>query len=228
MNPNKKPTGIIVAVIAIIIIIVIVLINKKPANPPDFDQAVTGSSTPSAAVSEITKVSNTLSEYQNAELGFSVKYPSTWDREETNSGITFIVPIDKNQVSSVANLGINVQALSATCAFPPVTTVKEHTKLKVGDKTLDMISMSNNVQGRTYFNRMYSLQDGSNCFMFSFAAITLSPSSKGLTGSQITQATNNNKAIVNTADSAFIEMVKSFALITGPQGTDETTASPSK
>ena len=88
--------------------------------------------------------------------------------------------------------------------------------------------MSNTVQGRGYFNRMYSLQKGDVCYMFSFASITLAASSKNLTGSNATQAQNNNKAIINTADGAFTAMVKSFAFITTPAGTDETTASPKK
>jgi hypothetical protein len=57
--------------------------------------------------------------------------------------------------------------------------------------------------------------------MFSFASITLSPASKKLTGSNITQAENNNKALIATADTAFTTMVKSFVFVTGPQGIDE-------
>jgi hypothetical protein len=49
-----------------------------------------------------------------------------------------------------------------------------------------------------------------------------------LTGSQVTQAENNNKAIVNTDDTDFTNMVKSFAYVVLPQGTDETKASPAK
>jgi hypothetical protein len=56
----------------------------------------------------------------------------------------------------------------------------------------------------------------------------LAPSSKNLTGSNVTQAQNNNKAIVSTADGDFTAMVKSFAFVSTPAGTDETKASPSK
>jgi hypothetical protein len=75
---------------------------------------------------------------------------------------------------------------------------------------------------------MYSLQKGDICYMLSFASITLAPASKNLTGGEATQAQNNNKAIVNSADEAFIEMVKSFSFVVAPTGTDETKAAPAK
>ena len=173
-------------------------------------------------VSETIKVSNTLSAYQNAELGFAVKYPSLWQIEDANSGVTFVIPIDKTQVSSIGSLQVNIQTVSGTCAFPPVTTVKDRATIKVGDLSFNTISMTNTVQGRVYFIRMYSLQKAEVCYMFSMAAITLSPVSKKLTGSNLTQAENNNKAIIDSADAAFTNMVKSFSFVTGPQGIDET------
>jgi hypothetical protein len=163
-----------------------------------------------------------LSSYQNAELGFAVKYPSVWQIEDANAGVTFVIPLDKSQVSSVGSLQVNIQTVSGTCAFPPVTTVKDRATIKVGDLSFNTISMTNTVQGRVYFNRMYSLQKGEVCYMYSLAAITLSPASKQLTGSNLTQAENNNKAIVDSADAAFTNMVKSFSFVTGPQGIDET------
>lgn len=237
MNSSKKTT-ISTAVIAIIVIIVIVVViawfgRRQPSSPAS-SSAEASSPTSVAngaapvAVSETTKVSGTLSEYQNAELGFSVKYPSSWEKEETNAGVTFIAPIDASQVSTVATLQANVQVLSGVCAFPPVVTIQDRGTVSVGDDSLNMISMSNTVQGRDYFNRMYSLQHGDICYMFSFASITLSPSSKGLTGSNVTQAENNNKAIVSTVDGDFTSMVKSFAYVTTPQGEDETKVAPIK
>jgi len=104
------------------------------------------------AVSETSKISSTLSNYQNAELGISVKYPSTWEKEDTNSGVSFIVPIDKTQVSTVATLQGTIQALPGKCAFPPVTSVKTRDTLKVGSNTFNTISIANTVQGRNYFN----------------------------------------------------------------------------
>jgi hypothetical protein len=208
---------ILLVVIAVVVIGGVIWSNKGTTSRSDKDR--NGTSTP--VVSEVVKVSSTLSEYKNAELGFAVKYPSIWENEETNSGVTFILPIDKDQVSTVGTLQAMIQAVSGTCAFPPVTTIKDRGTLKVGEFTLNTIAMSNTVQGRGYYNRMYSLQKGEVCYMFSFASITLSPASKKLIGSNITQAENNNKALIATADTAFTTMVKSFVFVTGPQGIDE-------
>jgi hypothetical protein len=221
--------------VVILIIIGIIWISRRPSSstvpPTSTDSSIVASAptalangTAAVAVSETTKVSGSLSEYQNAELGFSVKYPSTWEKEETNAGVTFIIPIDSSQISTVATLQSNIQVLSGTCAFPPVITVKDRSTVKVGDLSFNMISISNTVQGRNYFSRYYSLQNGKVCYMFSFASITLAPSSKNLTGSNVTQAENNNKAIINTADANFTAMVKSFAFVSTPAGTDETKA----
>lgn len=238
MNSSKKTTVYIIVIVVILIIIGIVWFSRgssSPASPSSADTSNNASAPTSVAngaapvaVSETTKVSGSSSEYQNAELGFSVNYPSTWEKEETNAGVNFIVPVDASQVSTVATLQANIQALPGNCAFPPVTTIQDRGTLTVGSNSLKMISMSNTVQGRGYFNRMYSLQKGDVCYMFSFASITLAASSKNLTGSNATQAQNNNKAIINTADGAFTAMVKSFAFVSTPAGTDETTASPKK
>ncbi|MEI6397058.1 MAG: hypothetical protein WCO48_03240 [Candidatus Taylorbacteria bacterium] len=226
MNKNSK----IISAILIVIAIVVVIIISRSRNP--VDDAVSGSNTDNSdntpLVSETTKLSGNLSEYHNAELGFALKYPSEWEKEEGNAGVTLIIPIDMNQVSTVATLQTSIQVTSGICAFPPVTTIKDRSTVKVGANTFNMISMSNTVQGRTYFNRMYSLQQNDVCYMFSFASIALDPISKGLTGTNVTQAQNNNKAIVNTADSAFTDVVKSFTFVAGPQGQDESTVTPVK
>lgn len=219
MNKNSKIITAVLLIIAIVVVILIARSRDQVKTPGIVDE--TSSSTP-VAVSETVKVSSTLSSYENAELGFSVKYPSSWEKEETSAGVTFIIPIDKDQVSTVATLQSAIQVMGGTCAFPPVTTIKERSNVKVGDKNFDMISMSNSVKGINYFNRMYSLQKGDICYMLSFASITQSLSSKNLTGSNAAQAQNNNKAIVNSADSAFTDTVKSFEFVVGPQGKDET------
>lgn len=224
-----KKSAIIGIVVIIAVIAGIVWMGNKPVQSPAAGSVVSETpGTETAIVTETTKVSDKLSEYQNAELGFSVKYPSMWEKEDANSGVNFIVPIDKGQVSTVASLQATIQVTSS-CTFPPVTSgVKDKGTIKSGDLTFNTISMANTVQGRTYTNRMYSLQKDSICYMFSFAAIALDPAAKKLTGSQATQAQNNNKALVADADAAFTAMVKSFAFVTGPQGKDETQASPVK
>ncbi|MFA6459093.1 MAG: hypothetical protein WCV79_01685 [Candidatus Paceibacterota bacterium] len=225
MNKSKGSTSLIVIVIALVVIGLIVWFGRTPSNvTPSFE----AEGDAPVAVSETTKVSGSVSEYQNAELGFSVKYPTSWEKEEANSGVNFVIPIDKSQVSTIATLQANVQVLPGTCAFPPVTTIKDRSTLKVGENTFNMISMSNTVQTRTYFNRMYSLQSEGICYMFSLASIDFTPASKGLTGSQVTQAQNNNKAIIATADSDFQSMIKSFAFVVLPAGSDETKAAPGK
>ena len=229
MNKNSK--NIVIAIVVIIVIALVIWYaagsGSSSNNQPELGVASGNPSVP-VAVSETTKASGSSSLYQNAELGFSVKYPTSWEKDETNNGVQFIMPIDQSQVSTVAKLESDITVSGGKCAFPPVTTVKDRGTLAVGDSTLDMISMSNTVQGRAYFNRMYSLQSGNTCYLFTFSFIALDPTAKGLTGSNITQAQNNNKAIMTTADASFTGMVKTFAFVTTPAGESETQASPAK
>lgn len=224
--------GIIALIIIVLVIVGIVWAGRSPSTDTGSNTnnasstTPTSSSTPSvsAPVSETTKVSSQTSEYQNAELGFSVKYPTIWEKGEANTNVSFVMPIDKAQVSTVKKLQADITVSSMKCAFPPVVTIKDRGTLKVGEFTMNTISMSNTVQGRAYFNRMYSLQKDSICYMFVFSSIVLDPATAGLKGSNITQAQNNNKAIINSADTAFTNMVKTFALVVGPKGIDETKA----
>jgi len=228
----KSYKNIIIGAVVIIVIILIGVWMRAGKGTPSTNNTDVSAPTSIAepgtavAVSETTKVSSSLSGYQNAELGFSVNYPSTWEKEETSAGVTFVIPVDQTQVSTVATLIANIQAFAGNCAFPPVTTIQSRDTVKVGANTFNMISMSNTVKGLVYFNRMYSLQQGNVCYMFSFASISSSPEAKGLTGSNIIQAQNNNKAITTTADSDFTAMVKSFGIVTTPAGKDETTVAP--
>lgn len=225
---KKSTLGVIVAVV--IIVVGIIIFGHSSSNAPSTDQLNNASGTPqvSAPVSEKTKVSGKTSKYQNSELGFVVDYPTSWEADNTDSGVAFIMPIDQSQVSTVAKLEADINVSPGKCAFPPITTIKDRGNMTVGKNTLDMISMSNTVQGRGYFNRMYSLQQGGVCYIFAFSSITQNPANKNLTGSSLTQANNNNKAIVNSSDAAFTEMVKSFAFVQGPAGQDETTVAPAK
>ncbi len=225
---KKGISAIIVVIIVIVLIIVLSGSSSTPTTPSTgatSTPVVTGDATPSAPVSETTKVSNQTSEYHNAELGFSVKYPTAWEKAEADMGVSFVMPIDKAQVSTLAKLQADINVSSAVngkCSFPAVTTVKDRSTLKVGALSFSMISMSNTVQGRGYFNRMYSLKKDSVCYFFTFSSITLDPATKGLTGSNITQAQNNNKAIINSSDTAFTDMVKTFAFVAAAEGIDET------
>ncbi len=227
---NKNIRNVIIGVIVLIIVVggIVWFGNRAPSEPTTavlnpLDQ-VKGNSTAPLPVSDTTKVSSSLSKYQNAELGFAVSYPSSWEKEETLTGVQFIAPIDQSQVSTVAKLQSDITVSPGKCAFPPVTTVNERKTVTVGALSLNMISMSNSVQGRSYFNRMYSLDKDNVCYLFGFSYIALSPESKHLTGSNLTQAQNNNKALLNTADAAFTDMVKTFAFVAPPKGQDETQA----
>jgi len=229
-----KKSSIVIVVIIILIVAGILIFggsSEPSVSPtPSAGSVANSSTTPSVpvAVSETTKVSSKVSAYENDELGFSVKYPTAWEKSETTNGVLFLMPIDQSQVSTVAKLEADISVSSGKCSFPPVTTIQDRGTLTVGKDTLNMISMANTVQGRSYFNRMYSLQHGEVCYIFKFASITQSPAVKNLTGSNLTQAQNNNKAIVNTADAAFTEMVKAFSFVSGPQGKDETQVVPVK
>ena len=235
MNKKSKIISAVLIVVAIIVVIIIAKSGGSYSFNAGNSNSQNNSSNPTTdnsdnapVVSEIKKLSANFSEYHNSELGFTLKYSTDWEKNDGNAGVTFIMPIDKSQVSSVATLQAAVQVFSGICAFPPVTTIKDRSTVTLGANTFNMISMSNTVQGRAYFNRMYSLQKDQVCYMFSFASITHDPITKGLTGSDLTQAQNNNKAIVNTADSAFTDMIKTFTFVAGPQGQDETTVPPVK
>lgn len=224
---------IVAIIIVVLAIIGIVVFGRSPSttNAPTTDQTNTNNpadNNPVVPVTETTKVSSKTSQYQNAELGFAVNYPTAWEADPTDTGVVFIMPIDQSQVSTVAKLQAEISVNFRKCAFPPVTTVKDRGTLTVGANTLNMISIANSVQGRNYSDRMYSLQKGGTCFLFAFSSITQAPSSKNLTGSNLTQAQNNNKAIVNTADADFTSMVKTFKFVTGPAGVDETKAAPAR
>lgn len=229
-----KSKNIVITIVVILLVVVGIIWyggrsseNKgAPAQNPLGE--VTGDTTAPLPVSETTKVTGSLSKYQNAELGFAVQYPSNWEKGDLDNGVQFIVPVDQTQVSTVNRLEVDVNVSSGKCSFPPVTTVESRGTLTVGQSNLNMIAISNNVQGRSYFNRMYSLEKGTICYIFNFSYVSLSPESKGLTGSNLTQAQNNNKAIKATADAAFTSFVKTLTFVAPPAGEDETKASPKK
>ncbi len=223
----KKP--IVIIIVLIIIGGLVWSFGGKGTPTPSTDTTTADNLPPSIStpVSETTKVSDKLSEYKNEELGFSVKYPSVWEAGASNDVVAFVVPTAKTG-NTVKKLESKIMITSGKCSFPPVTTVKERTTLKSGDLSFNMISMSNSVQGNNYFDRMYSLQKDATCYILSFSSITASPANSGLKGSEATQVTNNNKAIVEATDQAFISMVKSFAYNVSAAGKDETQVVPTK
>jgi hypothetical protein len=222
----KKAISIIIVLVILGIIVWYVGSNKNQtpggATPSPVETTV------SAPVSETTKVNDKLSEFKNEELGFSVKYPSAWEKTIADNGVTLVIPTGKADTNTVGKLESKIVVTTGKCSFPPVTTIKERSTLKSGDLTFNMISMSNSVQGRNYFDRMYSVQKDTICYTLSFSSITLNPASKGYKGSEATQMSNNNKALVDSADQAFIAMVKTFGYTETPAGQDETQVVPTK
>lgn len=225
-----KKTTLWSLIVLIIIIVGIVIFGKgsKTVTTDNTKNPITEASSAPVPVIETSKVSSKTTKFENSELGFAVNYPTLWQAENTDRGVRFIIPIDKDQVSTMATLQAEVTVYPSKCAFPAVVTIKDRGTVKIGDLTANMISMSNTVQGRAYFNRMYSLQKESICYMFTFTSVALSPESKGLTGSNVTQAQNNNKAIVSTSDTEFSNMVKSFVFVESKAGQDETKVNPIK
>ncbi len=221
-------------ILTIIIVLAIIglaiwKISGTSSTPTPVGVDNTNTDSVSVPTSQTVKVSEKLSEYKNDELGFSVKYPTTWERVEAPSNVTFTVnTTDEKEKNTIGKLESKIDVISGTCGFPPVTTVKERSSTKVKDLTFNMISMSNTVQGRNYFNRMYTLQKDSICYYFTFSSITLSPSNKGYTGADAQKVGARNILLVDTADSQFKDMVKSFAFVIGPVGQDETKVSPKK
>lgn len=231
---NKK-TLLIVLLVLIVIIAGIVIWSGQGSGTQNNNNVVVTSdngngATPSPVVpvTATTQVSSKTSQYKNAELGFSVNYPSNWEVDNTDSGVMFVMPIDSSQVTTMNKLEADITVNPGKCSFPPVVTVTDRGTMVAGSNSFNMISLQNSVQGRQYFNRMYSLANNGVCYIFSFASISFSPESKGLTGSNATQAQNNNKALVNSSDTDFTNMVKSFSFVASPQGEDETQAAPKK
>ncbi len=219
-----KKSIILIVILVIIALGVWMFGNKAPAP----SESASNAPTAGTSVSETTKVSDKLSEYKNEELGFSVKYPSIWEIGTFDSGVSFVIPTGKSDTHTIKKLESKITVFAGKCAFPPVTTVKERSTVKVGDLSFNMISIANSVQGTNYFDRMYSLQKDSICYFFTFSSINVNPSTKGIKGSAATQITNNNKALIDGGDQAFTTMVKSFAYVISAQGQDETQVVPTK
>ncbi len=217
-------------ILAFIVVIIIAGLVIWRFNSPSTgtDNGGKTNATSTVPTSQTVSVSTNISEYKNDELGFSVKYPTNWEKTESPTNVSFIVPIDTKDKNTVNNIESKIDIISGKCAFPPVTSVKERTTLAVGDQTFNMISLANTVSSRNFFNRMYSLQKDSICYFFTFSAITSSPASKGLVGTDAQKAAAKNTTLVDAADTQFKDMVKSFKFVTGPVGQDETKVTPKK
>jgi hypothetical protein len=218
-----------ILILVVVIIIIGLAALKFTSAPISKDEAKDNDDAPPVPTSQTVTVSDKLSEYKNDELGFSVKYPTVWEKIESSNNVIFVnTPDPKGEKNTMGKLESKIEVISAKCSFPPVTTVKERDTLKVGDASFNMISIANTVQGRNYFNRMYSLEKGPICYYFTFSSITINPSLKGFSGADVAKVSARNTAIVDLADSQFKDMVKSFKFVVSAVGQDETKIAPTK
>jgi hypothetical protein len=220
----KKSNTLVISVIIIVIIILIAIFaltkhSSAPSasiTPAAAAAALAGNNAPTVSTSttQTVAVSGSLSKYQNDELGFTVQYPTAWAVAESPAGPLFTIPLP-SRTTAISTLGASIYFASGKCAFPPVasSSIQQNTTVTAGGLSYKMISVKTASSGLGYFDRMYTLQQGTAqspvCYIFSFASVTSSTNA-------------NNQSIISAADGAFTAMVKSFAFVTGPAGDSET------
>ena len=231
----KKQNTIIGAVILVIVIIIAVFIGKHGGSsagssgagdyiaPPTGPNANATTTTPIPDI-QVASSTNGVTQYTNNELGFSVGYPSSWKIESAPSGPSFTIPLTiagtaAASANTVATLAANVYITSGACSFPTLgssASVKQSTTT-VGSNKFGTLAVSDSANNLSYTDLMYTLQQGSGagkyCYVFAFGAI------EKATKDSATKA--NNTAIISQASKDFTALVKSFAVVTGPAGQDE-------
>ncbi|MDE2188425.1 MAG: hypothetical protein KGJ35_01705 [Patescibacteria group bacterium] len=223
---KKQSTIWTVVILAVIIIAIIFVVRSHMApGPGGAASMINGNNSASVSPTETTKLSSSLSKFQNEELGFSVNYPTSWQIESAPAGATFIIP-DQFPETTIGTLEASIQVIPGTCAFPPVVSVKDKGQLNVGSLTFDTMTIQNSVQGRGYFDHFYSLQNGNVCYMFLLDSVTLNPTTKGFSSSDVPKITANNQSHISDADAAFNDVVKSFTFVAPPAGEPETSYHP--
>ena len=86
--------------------------------------------------------------------------------------------------------------------------------------------MQNSVDGRNYFDQLYSLQKGNVCYMFTFESVTINPTTKGFSVADVSKINANSQSHIDDANAAFKAVVQSFAFVTPPAGEPETSYHP--
>jgi len=66
-------------------------------------------------------------------------------------------------------------------------TIKDKGTMNVGNLTFNTVSMQNSVDGRGYFDQLYSLQKGNVCYMFTFVSVTLSDNKRVFSTSDVSK-----------------------------------------
>ncbi len=116
--------SIIVIVVVIILGLIIWGVTKKSGNNVQ-NAGQTGSTTdvsstangnipvtPSATVTDTTKVSDKLTKYENQELGFTVNYPSAWQVTSSATGAGFIIPEGAADTNTLGKLEASIVVTS--------------------------------------------------------------------------------------------------------------------
>ena len=98
--------------------------------------------------------------------------------------------------------------------------------MNVGNLTFNTVSMQNSVDGRGYFDQLYSLQKGNVCYMFTFVSVTVNPTTKGFSTSDVSKINANSQSHINDANVAFKSVVSSFTFVIPPVGQPETSYHP--
>lgn len=219
--------SIVGVIILVAVIIIIVHAYQNYEMGPGGGNSINGSASSSAFVSPVeqSEISSSLSQFKNEELGFSVNYPTSWQIESAPAGVTFIIP-DQFPQTTIGTLDASIQVLSGNCAFPPVVTIKDKGTINVGSLTLDTVSMQNSVDGRNYFDQLYSLQKGNVCYMFTFESVTINPTTKGFSTGDVSKINANSQAQIDIADAQFKSVVQSFVFVAPPVGQPETSYHP--
>lgn len=210
---------------SLIIIVVLIIVGGfawyvQKSGQPTVDTNQPVAITPTS----FTKVDDKLSQYKNEELGFSVNYPNNWTNEAAPTGVVFTLPTStlSTGTNSIAKMQVNIDVVPGSCAFPQVTTISERTSTKINGVSFNMVAMSNKVQGRTYFNRMYATPKQSICYVFNLSSIALDPTTnKNYSASQVQAVTAANKEAVAAADAAYKEVIKTFTYVVSPEGENE-------
>jgi len=224
-----KKQSIIWTVVVIVVIAIVIVVVRSYQNyekgPAVSNPSAPGVSSASVSPIENSKLSSSLSQFKNEELGFSVNYPTDWQTESAPAGVTFVIP-DQFPETAIGTLDASIQVLSGNCAFPPVVTVKDKGTLAVGSLSLNTVSMQNSVDGRGYFDQLYSLQNGNVCYMFTFESVAQNPTIKGFSTSDVAKINANSQSHINDANAAFKAVVQSFSFVTPPVGQPETSYHP--
>lgn len=214
-----KKTNIIIVVVIVIIIGFLTLGHRASAPVAALPANSNTAPTVSVPVTESTAVSSTITKYQNDELGFSVQYPTAWSVVDNSTGPVFTIPVPVTPATGISTLQSMIYTAPGACTFPPVSpsSIKENTTVKTNSFTFKVISVATTTKGLNYFNRMYTLEQGTTahpfCYLFAFSAVSA--------GTKNAATIANNQTLIQAADTAFTTMVKSFSLVTSANGDSE-------